>query len=441
MDTLLLSRLQFAVATYFHFLFVPLTLGLSIIIAIMETAFVKTKNEEYRDMAKFWGKIFLINFAVGVVTGITLEFQFGTNWSRYSRYVGDIFGPLLAIEATVAFFLESTFIAVWAFGWKRLSPRAHAITIWIVAFASNISAVWILIANSWMQHPVGYVMKDGRPVLNDLMAAITQPYAILTILHTLAGAYIVAGFFVMGISAYHLLRKQFVSFFTKSFRMALVFSLIFSIFTVVEGHMHGSDLADKQPAKLAALESHWETGPIAPVFIIAVPDEKNERNSVEIGLIPGALSMLAFHSLNATVRGLRDIPKDDRPPVTATFISFRLMVTLGMLFMLLTTVGWFLRKKLDSKRLYLKVMLYSMPLPYIACALGWTVTEVGRQPWIVYGLMKTANGVSPVSASQVAISLVAFTLVYLVLGIVAFSLMAKYARKGPQLTPHTQLAE
>jgi cytochrome d ubiquinol oxidase subunit I len=220
-----------------------------------------------------------------------------------------------------------------------------------------------------------------------------------------------------------------------------VFSLIFSIFTVVEGHMHGSDLADKQPAKLAALESHWETGPIAPVFIVAVPDEKNERNSVEIGLIPGALSMLAFHSLNATVRGLRDIPKDERPPVTATFISFRLMVTLGMLFMLLTTVGWFLRKKLDSKRLYLKVMLYSMPLPYIACALGWTVTEVGRQPWIVYGLMKTANGVSPVSASQVAISLVAFTLVYLVLGIVAFSLMAKYARKGPQLTPHTQLAQ
>jgi cytochrome d ubiquinol oxidase subunit I len=292
-----------------------------------------------------------------------------------------------------------------------------------------------------MQHPVGYVMKDGRPVLNDLIAAITQPYAILTILHTLAGAYIVAGFFVMGISAYHLLRKQFVSFFTKSFRIALVFSLIFSIFSVVEGHMHGTDLADKQPAKLAALESHWETGPIAPVFIIAVPDEKNERNSIEIGLIPGALSMLAFHSLKATVRGLRDIPKDERPPVTATFISFRLMVTLGMLFMLLTIVGWFFRKKLESKRLYLKVMLYSMPLPYIACALGWTVTEVGRQPWIVYGLMKTANGVSPVSASQVAVSLVAFTLVYLVLGIVAFSLMAKYARKGPQLTPHTQLAE
>lgn len=441
MDVLLLSRLQFAVATYFHFLFVPLTLGLSIIIAIMETVFVRTKNVEYQVLAKFWGKLFLINFAVGVVTGITLEFQFGTNWSRYSRYVGDIFGPLLAIEATVAFFLESTFIAVWAFGWKRLSPKAHAVCIWLVAFASSLSAVWILIANSWMQHPVGYVMKDGKPILSDLMAAVTQSYAILTILHTLAGAYIVAGFFVMGISAYHLLRKQFTSLFTKSFRIALTFSLIFSIFAVVEGHMHGSDLADKQPAKLAALESHWETGPIAPVYIIAVPDEKNARNSVEIGLIPGALSMLAFHSLNATVTGLRDIPKDERPPVTATFISFRLMVTLGMLFMLLTIVGWFLRKKIETKRLYLKVMLYAIPLPYIACALGWTVTEMGRQPWLVYGLMKTADGVSPVSASQVAVSLVAFTLVYLVLGIVAFSLMANHARKGPKLTPLAQSAE
>jgi cytochrome d ubiquinol oxidase subunit I len=437
MDTLMLSRVQFAVATYFHFLFVPLTLGLSILIAIMETAFVKTKNEEYRDMAKFWGKLFLINFAIGVVTGITLEFQFGTNWSRYSRYVGDIFGPLLAIEATVAFFLESTFIAVWAFGWKRLSPKAHAVSIWVVAFASNISAVWILIANSWMQHPVGYVIKDGKPVLSDLMAAVTQPYAILTILHTLASAYIVAGFFVMGISAYHLLKKQFVSLFTKSFRIALAFSLIFSIFTVVEGHMHGSDLADKQPAKLAALESHWETGPIAPVFIVAIPDEKNARNSVEIGLIPGALSMLAFHSLNATVTGLRDIPKEERPPVTITFISFRLMVTLGMLFMLLTIVGWFLRKKIESQRLYLNVMLYAIPLPYIACALGWTVTEVGRQPWLVYGLMKTAEGVSPVSASQVAVSLIAFTLVYLILGSVAFSMIARYARKGPRLKPQS----
>ena len=208
MDVTILSRLQFAAATYFHFLFVPLTLGLSILLAIMETIYVRTGNEEYKAMTKFWGKLFLINFAVGVVTGITLEFQFGTNWSGYSRYVGDIFGSLLAIEATVSFFLESTFIAVWALGWKKLSPKAHCVAIWLVAGASSVSAIWILIANSWMQHPVGYVMQNGRPVLSSFLEIVTQPYAILTILHTLAASYVVGGFFVMGISAYHILKKQ-----------------------------------------------------------------------------------------------------------------------------------------------------------------------------------------------------------------------------------------
>jgi cytochrome bd ubiquinol oxidase subunit I len=201
MDVLMLSRLQFAAATFFHFLFVPLTLGLSILIAIMETIYVKTGDEDYRRMAKFWGKIFLVNFAVGVVTGITLEFQFGTNWSRYAAYVGDVFGSLLAIEATLAFFLESTFIAVWAFSWNRVSPRFHAVTIWLVAFASNLSAVWILIANSWMQHPVGYILRHGRAEMHNFLAVVTQRFAIQQFLHTVSGAYILAGFFVMGVSA------------------------------------------------------------------------------------------------------------------------------------------------------------------------------------------------------------------------------------------------
>ena len=229
-----LSRWQFAITTVYHFFFVPLTIGLALIVAIIQTIYYKTGDQIYKQMTQYWGKLFLINFALGVVTGIVMEFQFGMNWSEYSRFVGDIFGAPLAIEALVAFFLESTFIAVWAFGWKRLSPKAHAVSIWVVAFASNISAVWILIANSWMQHPVGYVMKDGKPVLDDFVAAVTQPYAILTILHTLASAYIVAGFFVMGISAYHLLKKQFVSIFTKSFRIALVFALIFSIYLLAD---------------------------------------------------------------------------------------------------------------------------------------------------------------------------------------------------------------
>ncbi len=220
MDVLTLSRMQFAVATYFHFLFVPLTLGLSFLVAIMETLFVRTGDEDYRRLTKFWGKLFLINFAVGIVTGITLEFQFGTNWSRYSTYVGDIFGSLLAVEATVAFFLESTFIAVWFFGWKKLSPKLHLASIWLVAIASNVSAFWILVANAWMQHPVGFAIRNGRAELTDFFAVITQRFALLEFVHTLGGAYILAGFFVLGISAWHLARKRQVALFKKSFRVA-----------------------------------------------------------------------------------------------------------------------------------------------------------------------------------------------------------------------------
>jgi cytochrome d ubiquinol oxidase subunit I len=435
MDVLMLSRLQFAAATFFHFLFVPLTLGLSILIAIMETKYVRTGDEEYRRMAKYWGKIFLVNFAVGIVTGITLEFQFGTNWSRYSRYVGDIFGSLLAIEATLAFFLESTFLAVWVFGWKRLSPRLHCACIWLVALASNLSALWIIIANGWMQHPVGFVLRNGRAELSDFMAVITQPFAIQQFFHTVSGAYILAGFFVMGISAYHLLRRQHISFFTKSFRLALGFALIFSVAEVVQGHIHGAEVAKIQPTKLAAMESLWDTQANAPMWLLLIPDQKNERNLVEFGRIPDALSMLAYHSPQAVVKGLKDFPKEDRPPVALTFLSFRLMVGLGFLFVLLTVVGWFKRRKLESSPGYLKVMLYAIPLPYIALQAGWMVTEVGRQPWIVYGLMRTSDAVSPIATSQVGITLAAFILVYSLLGAVAFYLIAKFARQGPEPAP------
>jgi cytochrome d ubiquinol oxidase subunit I len=432
MDVLMLSRLQFAGATFFHFLFVPLTLGLSILIAIMETMFVRTGDEDYRRMARFWGKIFIINFAVGVVTGITLEFQFGTNWSRYSKYVGDIFGSLLAIEATLAFFLESTFLAVWIFGWKRLSPKLHCVCIWLVAFASNLSALWILIANAWMQHPVGFVLRNGRAELSNFLAVVTQPFAFQIFFHTVSGAYILAGFFVMGVSAYHLLRKQETAFFNKSFRIALTFSLIFALAEVVQGHIHGSEVAKIQPTKLAAMESLWDTQAKAPMYLFLIPDAKGERNSVEFGKIPGALSMLAYHSSGATVKGLKDFPKEDRPPVALTFVAFRVMVGLGFLFVLLTVVGWFKRRKLEASPGYLKLMLYAIPLPYIALQAGWIVTEVGRQPWIVYGLMRTKDAVSPIATSQVAISLAAFILVYSTLGVIAFYLMAKQARRGPE---------
>lgn len=434
MDTVvLLSRLQFAAATMFHFLFVPLTLGLSVLIAYMETMYVKTDDETYLRMTKFWGKIFLINFALGIVTGITLEFQFGTNWSRYSAFVGDIFGSLLAIEATAAFFLESTLIGVWIFGWNKISKKAHATVMWLVALAGTFSAIWILIANAWMQHPVGYTIRNGRAELTDFFAVVTQKFAILEFFHTVGGAYIISAFFVMGVSAYHLLKKQNIEFFTRSFRIALVFGLVFSFFEVFEGHLHGADLAHSQPAKLAAMDAHWETSERAPVYLFSIPDEKNERNFIEIGPIPGGLSLLAFHDFNAEVKGLKDFPKDERPPVFITFSAFKLMVGLGFLFCLLTLVGWFLRNRLTDYPLYLKVMLFAIPLPYLAMQLGWIVAEVGRQPWIVYGIMKTKDAVSPVASIQVFTSLVAFVLIYGLLGAVGFYLIFKEAKRGPKL--------
>ncbi len=432
MDVLFLSRLQFAAATMFHFLFVPLTLGLTIMVAVMETKYVSTGDETYLKMTRFWGKLFLINFALGIVTGITLEFQFGTNWSRYSEFVGDVFGSLLAIEATAAFFLESTLIGVWIFGWKKLSAKAHAVVMWLIAGASTLSAVWILIANSWMQHPVGYVIRNGRAELDNFMEVVTQPWAILEFIHTVSGAYILSAFFVMGISAYHLLKKQHLEFFTRSFRIALAFGLIFSIIEVAEGHMHGADLAEKQPTKLAAMESHWETQKSAPIYMFVIPDEKNEKNMVEILPIPGMLSLLAKHNPGAEVKGLKDFPADERPPVLINFISFRLMVGLGVFFVLVTFIGFLIRKRLMDFPLYLKVMLFSIPLPYIAIQAGWVLAEVGRQPWIVYGLMKTSDAVSPIDTSQVFISFLAFLIVYGLLGIMGFYLIVKNTKKGPE---------
>jgi cytochrome d ubiquinol oxidase subunit I len=431
MDVVLLSRLQFAAATMFHFLFVPLTLGLSILVAWMETRYVMTRDDSYLKMTRFWGKIFLINFALGIVTGITLEFQFGTNWSRYSAYVGDIFGSLLAIEASAAFFLESTLIGVWVFGWKKLSAKAHATVMWLIAFASSLSAIWILTANAWMQHPVGYTIRDGRAELTDFAAVIFQKFAILEFFHTISGAYILSAFFVMGISAWYLLKQRHVPLFTQSFRIALVFGFIFSVFIVVEGDLHAVDLAEKQPAKLAAMESHWETQSHAPLYLFTWPDPEKEANRVEIGKIPGLLSFLAFRDTGAEVRGLKDFPKDERPPVLVTSLAFKAMIGLSMYFVLMTGIGLFLRNRLTESTWYLKLMFFSIPLPYIANQLGWIVAEVGRQPWIVYGLMKTSDAVSPVASSQVLTTLVAFILVYGLLGAVGLFLIVQHVKKGP----------
>ncbi len=397
MDVVMLSRLQFAVAVFFHFIFVPLTLGLSVLIAVMQTIYYRTGNETYKRMAKFWGKLFLINFTLGVVTGITLEFQFGTNWSRYSEYVGDIFGSLLAIEATLAFFLESTFLAVWVFGWERVSKKVHLFAIWAVAFASNLSGLWIILANGWMQNPVGYVIRNNRAELDNFLTVLSNPYAWGQFFHNLFAAWMLAGFFVLGISAWHLLRRNEEDFFNRSFKLAAGFT----------------------------------TQKSAPMYLLAVPDESAEGNAIQVFGIPGVLSLLAFNDPSAEVKGLKDFPKEDRPPVLLTFLNFRVMVGLGTLFPLLAGAAFLFRNRLQDKPWLLKALPWAIPLPYIAIMAGWAVAEIGRQPWIVYGMMRTTDAVSPVPASSVAVSLLAFGAVYTLLGVLDIYLLRKYARKGP----------
>ncbi len=434
MDVLSLSRLQFTATSMFHFIFVPLTLGLSIMVAYMESRYVASGDELYLKMTKFWGKLFLINFALGVVTGITMEFQFGMNWAEYSRYVGDIFGAPLAIEATVAFFLESVFIGVWIFGWNKISKRMHAISIWLVALATNLSALWILVANGWMQHPVGFELRNGRAEMVDFGAILTNPYGLIKFGHTVLSGYAVAAFFVMGISAWHLLRGNRTDFFKRSFAMGARFGLVASLLVFMTGDFHAVEIAKTQPTKFAAMESVWETRSNVGMNLFLLPDEQRECNAVERLCIPNMVSYLAFHVPNAEIKGLKEFPKEERPPVALTFFSFRLMAGMGTFIMLAslaaTILSW--RDHLERRRWFLRVMLLALPIPYLACQFGWLVAEVGRQPWIVYGVLKTAAGVSKaIVTPQVIASLVGFVLLYGMLGAADIFLLFKYARKGP----------
>ncbi len=433
MDVLTLSRLQFAVTAMFHFIFVPLTLGLGWLTAFFETRYALGHGDEWLKLARFWGKLFLINFALGVVTGLTMEFQFGMNWAEYSKYVGDIFGAPLAIEATVAFFLESTFIGVWVFGWGRMSKKAHAAAMWIVAFATNMSALWILLANGWMQRPVGYVLRNGRAEMVDFWALLTNPYGWLEFFHTVFAGWVIAGFFVMGVAAWHLLKKNQEGLFKRSFGAGAAFALASSLAVAAVGDLSGVNAAKNQPAKFAAMESVWETQKAAPYTLLSFPRLNGEGNYFEALKVPYALSLMAFRDPHAEVKGLNDFLPQDRPPVLSVFLAFKAMVSLGVLFILLSAAGlWLWRKDLLQRYpLFLKLMVLAIPLPYLAIQIGWLVTELGRQPWVVYGLMRTSEGLSrSVTTGQVWLSLGGFTLFYAALGVVDVWLLAKYARKG-----------
>lgn len=433
MDVVLLSRLQFAVTIFFHFIFVPLTLGLTVILAFMETRYLISGDEFWKRQTQFWGKLFIINFTLGVVTGITQEFQFGTNWSRYSEYVGDIFGSLLAIEATVAFFLESTFIAIWYFGWKKIGKKLHCACIWLVAIGSNVSGFWIILANGFMQHPVGYSIDEqaGRAVLDNFTDVVFNPYAWSQYWHTISASWMLAGFFVLGISAYHLLRKREVDFFHRSFKMIAPWTLLLALCVGISGDSEGQSVATYQPVKLAAMEANWHTATHAPFYVLAWPDESIQGNSFEAIGIPGLLSFLAFHSTDAEVKGLLDYPPSDWPPVAATFWCFRLMALLGCIFIALAIWTFWKRKEEIPGEGLLYCLLWNIPLPYITIMLGWAVAEIGRQPWIVYNLLRTSEAVSPIPGSNVGWSLLAFTILYTVLGVLDIYLLCKFAAKGP----------
>lgn len=443
MDQLLFARWQFGITTVYHFLFVPLTLGLSILVAILHTQYYRTNDIKYRKMTKFWGRLFLINFALGVATGIVQEFQFGMNWSEYSRFVGDIFGAPLAIEALAAFFIESTFLGIWVFGWDKLPKLFHMISIWLVAFASNLSAFWILVANSFMQNPQGFVLNGGRAEMTNFFDLITNPYLWNQFPHVVTGGITTAGFFVMGICAWHLAKKHEVEFFKKSFKYACVYGLIGVLAVCGIGHMQGQFLIDVQPMKMAAAEAHWETEDPASFVAVAAIDEEKGENSFEIK-IPRMLSFLSYNRFDGEVEGIHDLQAqyeeeygegDYVPQVTPLFWSFRAMVGAGGLMVLLAFLGLVFLKtgKLQNQKWYLKVMLFAIALPYIANSAGWLITEMGRQPWIVYGLQKTAEGVSTaVPAGCVLSTMIGFTVLYGVLAVIDVMLLVKYAKKSPE---------
>ncbi len=447
MDVIMLSRIQYALTTVFHFFFVPVSIGLVLLVALLETMYVITKNEEYKVLTKFWGKLFLINFAVGVVTGILQEFQFGMNWSNYSRFVGDVFGAPLAVEALLAFFMESTFIGLWIFGWERLSKKVHLACIWLVALGTMLSALWILAANSFMQHPVGFQMNNGRAEMNDFLALLTNGQLLVEFPHTVFGAYLTGAFLMAGVSAYKLLRRKDVQLFRKSFKISIIVGLISSLIVAFSGHDQAQYLVQTQPMKMAAAEGIWQTTPEkAPWMLFGGIDTDSRSNSYEVNFpLNGLLSYLSYGKFTGSVTGMNELQAqyeqkygagDYIPPVKTTFWSFRFMVAGGGLLILLSLYGaWMLaRRKMDSMpRWYLWAMTYAIALPFISNTTGWLMTEVGRQPWSVFGLMTTADSISPnVSVGSVLFSIITFTLIYSVLGAVMVYLFVKVIKKGPR---------
>ena len=439
-----LARIQFATTSLYHFLFVPLTLGLAPLVAVMQTLWYRGRGDHWLRLARFFGTLMLINFAIGVATGLVQEFQFGMNWSIYSTYVGDVFGAPLAIEGLAAFMLESTFLGLWIFGWNRLSRRVHLATIWLLALGTWLSAFFIIVANSWMQRPVGSHVVDGRAELEDVWALMTNRFGIAAFTHVILVGLTTAAAIVFGVGCWHLLRGRNAELFQPAVKLALIVGVPISAINLAVGSHLGVVVTDYQPMKIAATEAQWTTCQPCSFSLFQIggfsSDDETPSFSIEI---PHLLSILATSSWNGKVEGMNELQRQDEstfgpgdytPPVRTTYWSMRIMAYAGTLVFLVFALGAFLlwRGRLETTRWFLWAGVLTIPLPYISALAGWVLSEVGRQPWIVWGFLKTADANSPtVSTSTIALSLAVFATLYGALAVVDFVLMRRYARVDP----------
>jgi cytochrome d ubiquinol oxidase subunit I len=433
LDPVLLARIQFGFTVGFHFLFPPLTFGLTLAILILETLYLRTGQTLYREASAFWIRLLGLTFVVGVASGIAMEFAFGTNWSEYSRFVGDIFGAPLAAEGIFAFFLESSFLGILLFGRERVPKKAYWLAAFLVFFASHLSGLWILIANSWQQTPAGYTLVEGRARLTDFWAAVLNPSIGPRFFHTVAAGWITGAFFVAGISAWYLRQGRHLAFARLSLGLALTIGAVTSLAQVGLGHLHSVQVALTQPAKMAAFEGLFTTQRGAPLALFGIPDVARQTVHLYVG-IPRLLSFLVHFDPNAEMVGLDAFPRADWPPVAVPFYAYHLMVLLGGYFILAMLLGVYLWRtgRLEGTRWFAKALLFSIPLPQVANQAGWVAAEVGRQPWAVYNLLRTADAVSvTVPAEQVLFTLIMFVLIYALLFAAYLSFLVREVRHGP----------
>jgi cytochrome d ubiquinol oxidase subunit I len=438
MDVEILSRIQFAVTIAFHYIYPPLSIGLGVLLVLMEGMYLRTKNKMYERMTKFWVKVFALTFAMGVATGIVMEFEFGTNWATYSRYVGDVFGSALAAEGIFAFFLESGFLAILVFGWNKVSPRIHFLSTIMVSLGSMLSAVWIVVANSWQQTPAGFhIVGSGinaRAEITDFWAMLFNPSSMDRLMHVLSGAWLAGAFLVISVSAFYMLKNKHIEFAKASFKIALALATFASLFQLFTGHASAVGISKTQPAKLAAFEAHYDSSAAGDLYLFGWVNESKQQ--VNLGVkIPGMLSYLIYGDTKKPVTGLNSFKPQNRPPVNVVFQTYHLMVAIGMTLIGLSLLGVFLwwKKKISNYRWILWIFVFSVLGPQIANQVGWISAEVGRQPWIVYGLLRTSEGLSKVvEANQVVFSLIMFTVIYLMLFVLFIYLLNEKIQHGPE---------